>query len=91
MFHVFLDFSDINFQVFIPFKFRLHGNNIFCVANLPVVYSLEILLELVKLRTELLTLSLDTSQALLTICIGGNRKFTLHFFQFGSLLPTKCR
>ena len=59
MLHVFLDFSDVDLEVLVPLEFRLNRNNILRVPDLPVMDSLKVLLELIKLSPQLFSLSLD--------------------------------
>lgn len=80
MLHVFLDFRNVYLEVLIPLKLVLNCDDIFSVANLPVMNSLEILLELIELRPQFLPLRLDARQFSLSISIGSDCKFPLHFF-----------
>ena len=80
MLHVFLDFRNVYLEVLIPLKLVLNCDDIFSVANLPVMNSLEILLELIELRPQFLPLRLDARQFSLSISIGSDREFPLHFF-----------
>ena len=92
MFHVLLDFSDVNLEVLVALKLRLDRDYILCVPDLPVMDGLEVFLELVELGAQLLALRLDTCQALLSICMGRNGKLALHFFKLSSLLaPKRCK
>ena len=59
MSHHFLYLCHVVLQVLIPFEFGLNGHNILRVANLSVMDSLEILLELIKFGTQLFSLGLD--------------------------------
>ena len=43
----FLYDSQVRLEVFVAFEFMLHGDDVFCVADLAVVDGFEVLLELV--------------------------------------------
>ena len=77
--HHFLYLSHVVLEVLIPFKLSLNGHYILRIANLPVMDSLEVLLELIKLSPQLFSLSLDVSQSSLSIRIRMNCELTLHF------------
>ena len=91
MFHVLLNFGDVNLEVLVALKLGLDRDYILRVPDLPVMDSLEVFLELVELCAQLLPLRLDTCQALLSICMGRNGKLALHFFKLSSLLASKRR
>ena len=91
VFHVLLNFCDVNLEVLVALKLRLDRDYILCVPDLPVVDGLEVFLELVKLSAQLLPLRLYTCQALLSICMGRNGKLALHLFKLSSLLTSKRR
>ena len=59
---VLLELCHVSFQVLILLELCLDWNNILCVADLPVMHSLEVLLELIQLRPHLLANLLDLIQ-----------------------------
>ena len=83
--HHFLYLCHVVLEVLITFEFGLNGHYVLCIANLPVMNSLEVLLELIKLGSQLFTLGLDASQLSLSIAIRMKGELTLHLLELSPL------
>ena len=57
-----LKFSNVYLQILVPLEFILHGHYIFCVPDLSLVSVFEILLKLIKLRSQPFSLILNVIQ-----------------------------
>ena len=76
----FFNLCNIYLQVFVPLKLCLHRHNILSVSNFPIVYCLEILLKLIKLRSKFLALIFYAIKAPLSIRQVLDVELAFHFF-----------
>jgi hypothetical protein len=83
--HLF-NLSNIHLQVLVSLELCLHSHYILRVSNFPIVHCLKILLKLIELRSELLALIFNVSEALLSIRQVLNVELAFHFFQLDSFL-----
>ena len=85
----FLNLGNVLLQILVPLELGLNSDDIFSVADLPIVHLFEILLELVKFGAKLLALGFDGREAFLGIHLCRDSILSFDLFKLSSLLATK--